>query len=71
MAKLPENRDFPELMLFVARGVRFCVLRETHDNHKNNPTPPSHSLMATVWMLVMDTARDNLHWENGSESGKT
>lgn len=42
VAKLSEDLDFPELMLFVARRVRFFVLWETHDNDKNNGAPPSH-----------------------------
>lgn len=29
-------------MMFVARRVRFFVLRETHGNNKNNSAPPSH-----------------------------
>jgi len=46
VAKLSENLDFLGLMLFMARRVRFFVLRETHDNDKNNNAPPSHCFTA-------------------------
>lgn len=68
MAELSENLDFPEMMFFVAKKVRFfvCVLRETHDNDKNKNAPPSCFVNGRD--LNGPDERDNRSRGNGSKA---